>query len=150
MSDFVEVQLSPIFGNFAKGVTDLQDDLLLAGAQVLRREEESSIKQRWYDTGATLNSLQDEIIINGNTKSYRLFPTAVSPKGAPYPLFGEYGTGRLGALSGRPAPRGYRYGRSPGMAARRYSRIAVAIARPKINALTQRRVTQFAANMTTN
>jgi hypothetical protein len=140
--EFVTLTLGRVFKDFRRQVEALQDDILLEGAQVLRREEETSIRQRWFRTGATVNSLQEELVIDGNKKTYLLFPTATN-KGAPYPLFGEYGTGRLGAQTGRPAPRGYRYGSKAGMAARRFSRIAVSVARPQIDRLALQRVKQF-------
>lgn len=140
--EFVTLTLGRVFKDFRRQVEGLQDDILLDGAQVLRREEEASIRQRWYRTGATLGSLQEELVIEGNVKTYRLFPTATN-NGAPYPLFGEYGTGRLGAATGGPAPRGYRYGGKQGMAARRFSRIAVSQARPEIDRLALEKVKQF-------
>ena len=140
--EFVTLTLGRVFRDFRQQVEALRDDILLEGAQVLRREEETSIRQRWFRTGATVNSLQEELIIDKSSKTYRLFPTATN-KGAPYPTFGEYGTGRLGAQTGEPAPRGYRYGAGAGMAARRFSRIAVAQARPEIDRLAIEKVKQF-------
>ena len=147
---FVTVQLAPIFRNFQARIESLRDDILTDSGKTLRREEESSIRLRFYDQGNTLKSLQEEVVTEGNKKIYRLFPTATSKKGAPYPLFGEYGTGRRGATSGRPAPRGYRYGDSVGMKARRYSRIAVQVAHPLIETMAQTKVKNFAANYTVN
>lgn len=132
MGELATVQLGPIFRNFKSRIETLRDDILTEGGKILRREEESSIRLRWYDEGRTLRSLDENIVIDGDKKTYQLFPTAVSKTGAPYPLFGEYGTGRRGRATGRPAPRGYEYGDSAGMKARRYSRIAVAIARPQV------------------
>lgn len=150
MSELVTLHLSPIFHSFKSDVERMRDDILAEGSRILRREEESSIRSRWYRTGATLASLQDEVVADGNRKTYRLFPTAVSKSGAPYPLFGEYGTGRRGAASGRPAPRGYRYGDRAGITARRYSRLAVAAARPQVEQVAIQRVKAFAANITIN
>jgi hypothetical protein len=148
--NLVELQLSPIFSNFRSRVTQLRDTITLDASKILRREEESSIRRLWYRTGATLLSLKEEFDTQGNTRIYRLMPTAMSKGGAPYPLFGEYGTGRLGAASGRPAPAGYKYGERAGMAARRYSRIAVAAAKPQIDNLAKERVRRFALNATVN
>lgn len=129
----VTLQLSPVFRNFEQRIESLRDDILIEGGKILRREEESSIRLRWFDEGKTLRSLQEEVVIEGEKKTYRLFPTATSERGAPYPLFGEYGTGRRGSATGRPAPRGYKHSTDKeGMKARRYSRIAVAIARPQV------------------
>lgn len=126
------VHLSPVFRNFKQRIESLRDDILTEGGKILRREEESSIRLRWFDSGATLTSLQEEVVSEGEKKIYRLFPTATSPQGFPYPTAGEYGTGRRGAATGRHAPRGWKYGDKQGMKARRYSRIAVAIARPQV------------------
>lgn len=150
MSDFVHVQFSPIFRTFGRDMERLRDEILEAGAPTLRREEEASIRERWYRTGATLRSLREEVVTIGDKKVYRLFPTARSERGAPYPLFGEYGTGRRGSASGRPAPRGFRHGPKPGMTARRFSRIAVAKARPEVIRHAQRITERYKANMTVN
>lgn len=144
--ELVTVELGPIFHNFQSRVEALRDDLLGEGGKILRQEEESSIRLRWFDKGVTLRSLQKEVVSEGDAKIYRLFPTATSKRGAPYPLFGEYGTGREGARTGGPAPVGYVYGDSKGMKARRYSRIAVAQARPKVVA----KANELMRNFTTN
>jgi len=149
MSEFVQVTLSPIFRQFGNAVTGMVDELTIQGGKLLRQELETSIRERWYDTGATLASVQDELIEKGFSRSYSVWPTAVSRKGAPYPLFGEYGTGGRGSLTGRPAPAGYRYGQVKGIAARRYARIAVGLARPKVEGLTLSKVSKLAANLTT-
>lgn len=142
----VRLQLGSIFHNFKSRIHDLRDEVVVEGGKILRREEEASIRLRFYDTGKTLNSLQEEIVRDGERITYRLFPTAVSEKGAPYPLFGEYGTGRRGAASGKPAPKGYRYGDRLGMRARRYSRIAVVVAKPLIEARAKQLVSNFTVN----
>lgn len=139
----VTVQLGSIFRNFQSRIESLRDDILTEGGKILRREEESSIRLRWYDEGKTLRSLQEEVVTEGESKIYRLFPTATSRRGAPYPLFGEYGTGQAGARTGQPAPTGYRYGSSEGMKARRYSRIAVQLAKPQIVASAQGLIANF-------
>lgn len=142
------VHLSPIFRSFKSRLEDLQDQMVVEGGKILRREVESSIRLRWYDEGKTLRSLQEEVVRDAGRHRlvYQLFPTATSEKGAPYPLFGEYGTGRRGAASGRPAPRGYRYGDHQGMKARRYSRIAVAITRPQVVASAKALIQNFTVN----
>lgn len=138
----VEVHLSPVFRRLRGAVQLLRDDILADGSGILKRELQTSIRQRWYRTGAALTSLQEVTTLEGNRKVYAVGPTATN-KGAPYPLFGEYGTGRRGAATGRPTPVGYRYGKSAGMDARRYARIAVALARPQIQALAQRYARNF-------
>ena len=142
--NFVELQISGVFKGFRSLVERLRDEILEVSAPTLRREEEASIKQRFYRTGAGLRSLQDEVITDGDRKIYRLFPTLF------YMAFGEYGTGRRGAVTGRPAPRGWRYGKRAGMDARRYSRLAVAKARPEIERHTKRRTQAFLRNVTVN
>lgn len=148
--NLVTVQLSPIFTDFRSRVEGLRDRILTDAGKILRREEEASIRRLWYRTGATLASLKEEVVVDGVKKTYKLIPTAVSKAGAPYPLFGEYGTGRLGASTGRPAPFGYKYGEKAGMAARRYSRIALITAKPQIDSMAKERVRRFALNATVN
>lgn len=143
---FVTVELGSIFNNCRQRVESLRDEVLAEGGKTLRREEESSIRLRWFDSGATVNSLQEEVVTEGNSKIYRLFPTATSKRGFPYPLAGEYGTGRLGAATGRPAPAGWRYGDKPGMRARRYSRIAIDLAKPQIVANAKQLIENFTVN----
>lgn len=140
------VQLSPIFRNFKSRIEDLRDSITVEGGKILRREVESSIRLRWYDTGKTLNSLEEEVITQSESQRYILTPTARSESGAPYPLLGEYGTGRRGAQTGRPAPRGYRYGDRAGMKARRFSRIAVGIVAPQVVASAKGLIANFTVN----
>jgi hypothetical protein len=142
MAELVQLHLSPIFHDFGKRVEGLRDGILADARTVMRRELSTSIHQRFYDTGAGLQSFVDEFITEGQKKLYRLFPTAF------YMIFGEYGTGRRGAASGQPAPRGYHYGPKPGMTARRFSRIAVGLARPQIDRLASEKARRFAANAT--
>lgn len=142
--NLVDLQISRIFHNFRSLVERLRDEILEVAAPTLRREQEASIRERFYRTGAGLRSLQDEVVTDGQKKIYRLFPTAF------YMIFGEYGTGRRGSNTGRPTPRGWRYGPKPGMAARRYSRLAVAKARPEIDRHVKRRTQAFLQNMTVN
>jgi hypothetical protein len=150
MSELATLQLSPIFHDFRSRVTGLRDQILTDASKIVRREEETSIRLRWHRSGATLMSLKEDVTEDGNRKTYKLYPTAVSPKGAPYPTFGEYGTGRRGAQSGKPALRGYSYGSSAGMTARRYSRIALSIAKPQVDQMAKESVRRFALNATVN
>lgn len=140
---FVTLYLSPIFHNFKSRVESLRDEILTEGGKILREEEEASIRLRWYDSGATLKSLREEVVSEGDSKIYQLFPTATSKRGFPYPTAGEYGTGQLGARTGKPAPSDWVYGDSKGMRARRYSRIAVANARPKVVAKAKAMIANF-------
>ena len=144
--ELVRVELGPIFHNFESRIRSLRDSIVSSGGKILRQEEESSIRLRWYDKGVTLRSLQEEFATEGRTRIYRLFPTAVSKRGAPYPLFGEYGTGREGARTGGPAPAGYIYGSGKGMRARRFSRIAVTQARPRVVAKASELIRNFTTN----
>lgn len=142
----VTVELGSIFHNFRSRINSLIDDIATEGGKVIRREEEASIRLRWFDSGATLASLQEEIDVQPERRVYRLIPTATSAKGAPYPLFGEYGTGRAGAASGRPTPAGYKYGDKAGMRARRYSRIAVGLAKPQVVGKAKDLIANFTVN----
>lgn len=142
----ITVQLGSIFHNFRSRVNSLIDDIATEGGKIVRREEEASIRLRWYDEGKTLASLEEEVDVQPERRVYRLIPTATSTKGAPYPLFGEYGTGRAGAASGRPAPVGYKYGDKAGMKARRYSRIAVGLAKPQVIGKTKELIANFTVN----
>lgn len=144
MSELVELQNVQFLRGFRSRIERLRDEILEVSAPTLRREEEASIRARFYRTGAGLRSLQDRIVEDGNKKTYQLFPTAF------YMIFGEYGTGRRGAASGKPTPRGWRYGSKPGMDARRFSRLALAKAKPEIERHVQRRAQAFFRNMTVN
>lgn len=134
----------PFYGRLAAHLRNLRDQLLFDSAKILRQEEETSIRRLWYDKGRTLRSLKPRFVLEGDSFRYELEPTA------PHGMFGEYGTGRQGALTGQPAPKGWRYGQRRGMAARRYSRIAVAATKPQIDAMAQQKLQQFAANFTVN
>jgi len=142
MSEFVQVQPPKILFNFRSVIEDLRDEIIGEAAPILRREEEASIRARWYRLGRTLRSLHEEMAMEPGRRVYRLFPTA------PHAIFGEFGTGRRGAATGQPAPRGWKYGDKPGMEARRYSRIAVEIARPKVIQAAQEIARRFAKNVT--
>lgn len=146
MAKLVTLELSPIFRNFRSQIESLRDEVTIQGGKILRREVESSIRLRWYDSGKTLRSLEEDVVTKGESQRYVLTPTATSEKGAPYPLFGEYGTGRRGAATGRPAPRDYRYGDRAGMEARRFSRIAVGIAAPQVVASAKGLIANFTIN----
>lgn len=139
----VTVHFGPVFRDFRQRVEKLQIGITVEGGKIVRREVEASMRQRWYRSGKAVGSLTESIISEGNSKTYRLVPTATSKSGAPYPLFGEYGTGLRGRLSGRPAPRGYRYGDQPGMRARRFSRIALTIAQPQVKAKAEQLIRNF-------
>lgn len=143
MSDLVTVEYGSVFSNFESRIRALQSQIVIEGGKILRQEEEESIRLRWYDSGETLRSLKEEFAHEGDTKIYRLFPTAKSKRGFPYPTAGEYGTGREGARTGQPAPSGWVYGNSRGMRARRYSRIAVAQAKPRVIAKTSELMANF-------
>lgn len=139
----VTLQLSPVFSDFRQRVEGLRDAILNDGRTILRREWALSVRARFFDTGAGLQSAgQGEIVEEGNKKTYRLVPQAF------YMIFGEYGTGRRGSSTGRPAPRGYRYGDRIGMTARRFSRIAVAVAAPQVRDMAILKARQFARHET--
>jgi hypothetical protein len=142
VSELVQLQLSPVFSDFRKRVEALRDAILSDARPILRREYAASVRARFFRTGAGLQSTIEDVVSSGDSKTYRLIPTAF------YMIFGEYGTGRRGAQTGRPAPAGYRYGDKPGMAARRFSRIAIQVAKPQIDAVAKARVRRFALNAT--
>lgn len=143
MSELVTLRLSPVFRNLQQRVERLRDEIVTEGGAILKREYQLSIRARWFRTGATANSLAEQVVADGNRKTFRIGPTATN-HGAPYPFFGEYGTGRRGAATGGPAPAGYRYGDRPGMTARRFSRIAVAQAKPQVDAMARVKLRRFA------
>lgn len=145
---FVTVSVPKFLTHFREAFSGLVDDVLDETSPILRREEQASIRSRWYRTGKTLRSLKEEVAEIKDGKVYRLFPTATSDRGAPYPLFGEFGTGRRGSTTGKPTPKGYKYGRKPGMTARRFGRSAVQVARPKVIEKAQQTVRAFARNVT--
>lgn len=137
------VQYGKIFLKSFRGeVEQVRDEGLAEGASILRREVESSIRERWYAIGRTLNSLEDDVITEGDKKTYQLIPRAA------HAIFGEYGTGVRGRATGQPAPKGWEYGNKPGIAARRFSRIAVGIAQPQINDVFRLKVRELAARLT--
>jgi len=145
MSELVQLQLGKVFGDFGDRVRKLQDAITRSAQPIIRREWPISLrsgKTRWFRTGATLQSAVDSFGEAGDTKFYRFGPTAF------YAVFGEYGTGRLGSATGRPAPAGWRYGAKRGMRARRFARHTLAIAKPKIELSAIRKVRRFAANLT--
>ncbi len=137
------IEFSKIFlKSYRDELYRMRDEALAESAPTLRREVEASMRQRWYDTGASVESLQDEVVDEGDKKTYRLSPTTF------YSIFGEYGTGQRGKETGEPAPIGYNYGPSSGMAARRFSRIAVGIARPQVEDVWRLKVRELAASLT--
>lgn len=142
----VTIQLGSIFHNFRSRMNSLIDDIATESGKVIRREEEASIRLRWYDEGKTLRSLKEEIDIQPERRVYQLFPTATSERGFPYPTAGEYGTGQEGKRTGRPAPTGWEYGDKTGMKARRYSRIAVGLAKPQVIGKAKELIANFTVN----
>lgn len=144
MSELVNVQLGKIFlKSFRREVEQARDEAFNDSAQIVRREEEASIRERWYLLGRTLGSLEPEVIEEGDKKIYRLIPTAS------HAVFGEYGTGQRGKVSyDPPHPQGWKYGDQPGMEARQYSRIAVGLARPQVEDVWRLKVRELAASLT--
>lgn len=143
-----QIEYGKIFlKSFRREMEQMRDEALRESAPILRREEEAAIRAYWFDSGATLESLEEEFIEQGDTKIYRLQPTAASERGFPYPTAGEYGTGQRGRETGQPAPAGWKYGDKPGMEARRFSRIAVGAARPQIEDVWRLKVRELAASL---
>ena len=119
---FVTVRLPRFLTHFRSEMEVLPDRIIKATAPILRTAEQESIRERWFDTGATLRSLRERLRRKGHGREFRLYPTT------PYAIFGEIGTRTL----------------QP----RRYSRIAVQNARPKVVQTAQQEVKQFARNVT--
>lgn len=140
----VKLKLSPIFRDLRNRLRGFQRDVHQRASLIMRFEEQLSIRQRFYRTGKGLLSLFERQLEEDNKLRYEI--TFLRR----YMLFGEYGTGRRGAASGRPTPRGYTYGQRAGMTARRFSRIAVAAAKPKIDRMARERARLLAANVTVN
>jgi len=143
MSDLAQVQISPIFHDLGHRLHRLQDQILRDAKPIIKREYTLSVRQRFFRIGAGLASTEEKFITEGDRRSYQLSPSLF------YMIFGEFGTGRRGALTGPPAPSGYRYGPRAGMAARRFGRIALSLAKPQITDAARVRVKQFALNATT-
>jgi len=66
--ELVKVELGPIFYNFESRILSLRDRVTTEGAKILRQEEEASIRLRWYDSGKTLRSLQEEFATEGRSE----------------------------------------------------------------------------------
>ena len=139
----VQIQFGKIFlKSFRREVEQARDEALNESAPILRRELEASMRERWYRSGASLESLAEEVIDEGERKSYRIGPTTF------YSPFGEWGTGQRGAATGQPAPSGWTYGNQRGMEARRFGRIAVENARPQIEDVWRLKVRELATSLT--
>lgn len=139
MGELATVHYGRIFGSYERQLRATQHDALAESGKILRREQEASMRARWYRTGASVESLgQGEIVEEGNKSTFRL--TA----GKFYDIFGEYGTGQRGAATGQPTSPFYRYGSKPGMAARRFSRLAIDVAAPQIRDLHLLKMREFA------
>lgn len=139
MGELATVTYGRIFDNYERGVRQLRDEALRESGVILRREQESSMRARWYRTGASVESLAEKITADEHSATYTL--TA----GTFYSIFGEYGTGQRGSATGQPAPPFYRYGSKPGMTARRFSRLAIDAAQPQIRDLHLLKTREFAA-----
>lgn len=122
--EFVTVQMPRFMTSFRSDVQALPGRIVERAAPVLRSAEEESIRERWFDTGATLKSLRERFKRRREGQNYRLWPTT------PYAIFGEIGTKFI-----KP---------------RRYSRIAVSNARPKVIAEARQEVKDFVRNMAVN
>jgi hypothetical protein len=137
------VQYGKVFDSFEQRLRTMQTNALADSGNVLRREVETSIRARWYRTGASLGALgKGEVTSEDNKLTYRLL------FGKFYDVFGEYGTGRRGAASGQPAPKGYTYGDKPGMAARRFGRLPIDATIPQIRDLHLLAAREFARGVT--
>ena len=126
--NFVEVTIPDFFDGevFKSRVLKWRDEQLESAGEILERESQLSVRERFYRTGKALASLDDVTIEEGLRKTYQQFSELF------YFRFGEYGTGRRGAASGVSHPRGYRYGQKPGMSARFMLGNALMRAEPEI------------------
>lgn len=139
MGELAQIQFGRIFDSYERDLRHMQRDALVESGKILRREQESSMRRRWYRTGASVEALgQGEIIEEGDSVTFRLVT------GKFYDIFGEYGTGQRGAATGQPVPPFYRYGSKSGMGARRFSRLAIDAATPQIRDLHLLKTRQFA------
>lgn len=141
----VQYQQGRIFRAFRSDMRDLQRDIHSRASLIVRFQEETAIqhgKSRFYRSGRGLLSLFERQLEEGNKLLYEITFLRF------YMIFGEYGTGKRGAATGPPAPLGYTYGQKPGMAARRFSRIAVGRARPQVDKMAKERVRRYALNAT--
>lgn len=112
--DFVQVSIPDFLDSrvLKSRVLNWRDERLESAGKILETHSRLSVRERFYRTGAALASLEDQTVERGHRKTYEQFSELF------YFRFGEYGTGRRGAESGVPHPRGYRYGQTAGMAAR--------------------------------
>lgn len=128
MTDFVKVTVPDYFRSevFRTRILQWRDDALKSAGRILETHSQASVRERFYRTGAALESLEHLTVEKGSTKTYQEFSELF------YFRFGEYGTGRRGAESNVPHPRNYRYGKKPGMAARFMLGTALERARPEV------------------
>lgn len=119
---FVTVRLPRFLTHFRSEMEELPERIIEKTAPVLKSAEQESIRERWFDTGATLKSLRERFRRKGSDREYRLYPTTR------YAIFGEIGTRTL-----RP---------------RYYSRAAIQNARPQVVQKAQQEVRRFARNVT--
>jgi hypothetical protein len=137
------VQYGRIFDNYERDLRRLQSEVLKESGGILRRHLESSMRIRWYRTGASVESISEgEITTEGDKARFAL------TVGTFYSIFGEYGTGQRGAATGQPAPPFYKYGSKPGMSARRFGRLAIETARPEIHDLQLLKLRELGKGMT--
>jgi len=137
-----QVEYGRIFDNYEREVRRLRDKALRDSGKVMRREQEASMRLRWYRSGASVRSLSEKTTADEQSATYSL------TVGTFYSIFGEYGTGRRGAETGQPTPPFYRYGSKPGMTARRFSRLAIEVALPQIRDIHLLKAREFAASVT--
>lgn len=142
MGELATVTYGRIFDNYERDLRQLRDSILRDSGKILRREQEASMRARWYRTGTSVESVSEQITANADSATYRL------TVGTFYSIFGEYGTGQRGAATGQPTPAFYRYGSKPGMSARRFSRLAIDAAQPQIRDLHLLKMREFAKRMT--
>jgi hypothetical protein len=137
------VEYGKIFDNYERNLRRLQSEALKESGGVLKRHLETSMRARWYRTGASVESINEgEVTTEGNKAQFTL------TVGTFYSIFGEYGTGQRGAATGQPAPPFYKYGSKLGMSARRFSRLAIETARSEIHDLHLLKLRELGKGMT--
>jgi hypothetical protein len=146
MNELVTISpaLLSFLAHFGERVAEFQEELVEDLRPTVMDRYRQSIARRWYDTGATHNTLLEKRERQAPRSMFRVEATT------PYAKFGEWGTGQRGQATGQPAPSGYKYGSKRGIAARRYTRLAVAEMTPELRAQARARVAAFARNVAVN
>ena len=143
--EFVQVTLPNwLRSSFFKAkILQWRKTALEAAGKIVDRESHTSVRERFYRTGAVESSIEKQFVGNPNEDvlSYEQFSELY------YFRFGEYGTGRRGSESGVPHPATYRYGTVAGMSARFMLGSALEIAAPQVVSEFQRFARRFPSEL---